>query len=532
MTKSIILALIVSVLSLKTSGQKLIELPSPLPFDGPENGYMGNPVTFQGSFYGQYGKSAGNYFALVKYDSAGLTEIISPVGSNYIGSPIVFNGNLYLRYEGRNDRNFDLCKFDGIRLSLIQSPSGYDGGGSGYWGYPIIYNSNLYLQYTSNEGHFDLFKLEGDTVKKVAIPQGKQCQLFQSFILNNSLFLLCKDDSSYTIVKFDGNSFTEILSQKNNSPNGNWSFHIPITFKNKIYSRIFGSNGIELLQFDGDTVTKISSPIGFQANLCGYTGYGFVHDTVLYLQYKGNDGNFDLFKFDGVTLTQIASPPNYDANSKGYQGDAVALGPDLYLRYTPNKKTSSTLFKYNGNNLIEIPSTIYNNNDGGYIDNPIILEGVMYMRYRQPDGTFDLVKFDGSVFTPIPTPSSYNVSTGGYHDKPFISGKDLFMRYKGNDGNYDLFRLTYDPLVGFKESGLEQQIILYPNPTTSKLIVDPNGFSESFKITVRDMLGRIIGSYNITNRNNFEFEIQGSPGLYLVEVKTENFLFVKKIIKE
>lgn len=532
MTKSIVIFLFISAFTIKTSGQKLIEITTPLQFDGPENGYMGNPVTFLGNFYGQYGKSTEGYYSLVKYDSTGLTEILSPPGSQYAGSPIVFNGNLYLRYSGRNDSNFDLCKFDGKNLSLIPSPIGYDGAGNGYWGYPVIYNSNLYLQYISNEGKFDLFKLDGETLEKVAIPEGKECQLLQSFILNNSLFLICYDDSNKTIIKFDGNNFTEILSQQKYNPDGNWSFHNPITFKNKIYSRIFGRNGIELLEFDGDTVTRISSPVGFQANSSGYTGYGLVHNTILYLQYKGNDGNFDLFKFDGVTLTQIASPPNYDANTKGYQGDAVILGPDLYLRYARNQSVSSTLFKYDGINLIEIPSTVYSNNGGGYTDNPIVHEGIIYMRYRHPDGTYDLVKYNGSVFSPIPTPANYNVSRGGYHDKPFISGKDLFMRYKGNDGNYDLFRLTYDPLVGLSVNNLDQQMLVYPNPTTSKLTIYLDKFGDSLTVTVRDMLGRNLSTYNKIDGSNFEFEIQGNPGLYLVEIKSENFYYLKKIIKE
>ena len=530
MRNQIILLLFTSLISLYSTSQTLIEIPTPDPFNGIENGYMGDPITFSGNFYGKFRSL--DRTSLFKYDSSGLSEIIEPDGSNYLGSPIVFNGNLYLSYVTRNS-NFSLFKYDGQNFSIIKSPEGYR---LLYVVLPIIYKSELYLQYMNDSNWIDLFKLEGDSLKKVIVPPGKHYGSRTPFVYKNNLFLNCSSDSFSLVVKYDGTEFKEILSRSRGGFPFPWNFGYPAIVRDKVYMQNYGvDENIDLNEFDGDTLIEITSPIGFNAKGAGYTGKYLVHDTILYMQYKGNDGNFDLFKYDGKTLTQIASPTNFDGNTKGYQGEAVLLGKDLYLRYMPNQGwPASKLFKYDGTNLIEIPSPF-----PGYLyrDNLIVLDGSIYMRYSWGGlDKFDLMKFDGNVFTRIPTPANYYATTGGYYDKPFISGKDLFMRYKGTDGGgFDLFRLTYDPLVGLGEKNLGNLIMLYPNPTTENLTFQiSDNSNEKLSYQLYDLQGKLLRNGQITAPQT-NINMNGIPtATYLVYVvnqenkKVRSFKIIKK----
>ena len=73
-------------------------------------------------------------------------------------------------------------------------------------------------------------------------------------------------------------------------------------------------------------LTPIPSPAGYEnISFGGYYGEPIVFENNLYLMYQGNNNNFDLFKYDGNTLSAIPSPAGYDATNGGYYGHPIVF---------------------------------------------------------------------------------------------------------------------------------------------------------------------------------------------------------------
>lgn len=106
------------------------------------------------------------------------------------------------------------------------------------------------------------------------------------------------------------------------------------------------------------------------------------------------------------------------------------------------------------------------------------------------------------------------------------------------DNNFSLIKKSgfnncfYDP-TSLEKKSLDNDIILFPNPSKNKVILK-NNFPDKFEIGIKDISGRDVSNLIITDANNEIINIeQLNKGIYFFNLKFKNgkTLF-KKLIKE
>lgn len=102
----------------------------------------------------------------------------------------------------------------------------------------------------------------------------------------------------------------------------------------------------------------------------------------------------------------------------------------------------------------------------------------------------------------------------------------------GNEGSCN-FELTVDEVLNVQDSELYNHVLLYPNPTQGKLILENRTTTELLSAVITDINGRIIQSVNLMNSDlNTEISVETlAAGMYFVEISTKSTSIVKRIIK-
>ncbi len=262
------------------------------------------------------------------------------------------------------------------------------------------------------------------------------------------------DDFNSDLFQYDGTTLTEITSPVGFTGFGKGYQGDPILVGTDLYMRYKGDDdNYDLFKYDGTTLSEIASPAGFAGYGKGYHGTPILVGTVLYMKFLGDDDNYDLFKYDGTTLTEISSPVGFMGVFYGYKGTPIAVGSNLYLRYQ-GIDDNYDLFKYDGTLLTEISSPIgYSGSFFGYMEAPVVIGTDLYMRYQGDDANFDLFQYDGTTLTEISSPAGFTGSSRGYQGDAIVVGSDLYMRYLGDNTNSDLFVLS----VCISTSGIDTQ---------------------------------------------------------------------------
>jgi ELWxxDGT repeat protein len=84
-------------------------------------------------------------------------------------------------------------------------------------------------------------------------------------------------------------------------------------------------------------------------------------------------------------------------------------------------------------------------------------------------------------------------------------------------------------------TGIEQTnswVTFYPNPAKEMVKIEVNNVSE-VQLSILDMQGRRVASYQLNGNEFVDHSLEGySKGLYLVQIRTDNRLYYKKLIKE
>ncbi|MFK7921860.1 MAG: T9SS type A sorting domain-containing protein, partial [Bacteroidia bacterium] len=87
--------------------------------------------------------------------------------------------------------------------------------------------------------------------------------------------------------------------------------------------------------------------------------------------------------------------------------------------------------------------------------------------------------------------------------------------------------------VGIIKNTLKDKFVVYPNPTKGLVMIDFESNQENISVRVFSIFGQLIETKQMTNTHQFELEIKGVPGIYLLEISdSEKQKAVLKIIKE
>ena len=76
--------------------------------------------------------------------------------------------------------------------------------------------------------------------------------------------------------------------------------------------------------------------------------------------------------------------------------------------------------------------------------------------------------------------------------------------------------------VGLEIKNQILQFIVYPNPTYGKVTVLNSSGMNSFEYTLKNVNGKVIDNRKIFNSSKFDLEIDSEPGIYMIELKSED----------
>lgn len=113
--------------------------------------------------------------------------------------------------------------------------------------------------------------------------------------------------------------------------------------------------------------------------------------------------------------------------------------------------------------------------------------------------------------------------TGGY--RFFILNNYLFVPTYSR-----LFRMELSPITNANSFTNNLEITIFPNPANDKLNITLPNHIKTAQITINDMQGRCINTYWVTNGEHSIDVSKLNPGIYLVQIKSEQGMSTKKIV--
>jgi hypothetical protein len=97
----------------------------------------------------------------------------------------------------------------------------------------------------------------------------------------------------------------------------------------------------------------------------------------------------------------------------------------------------------------------------------------------------------------------------------------------------DVYIMDCDDTLGIKEIGNNNSISIYPNPVTDNITINAGDLrNEIYDLRIYDVIGNLVLEKNIANNKTSIDVSTFSSGVYVVEVRTENGIEVKKFLKE
>ncbi|MFC2101182.1 SBBP repeat-containing protein [Bacteroidota bacterium] len=85
--------------------------------------------------------------------------------------------------------------------------------------------------------------------------------------------------------------------------------------------------------------------------------------------------------------------------------------------------------------------------------------------------------------------------------------------------------------IGFNENSLTEAISIHPNPTTSKINIEFPSQLPEIQINLINLIGKIVQQQKFRNKQNINLDIEGSKGIYFLEIISEGERVVIKVVK-
>jgi hypothetical protein len=89
----------------------------------------------------------------------------------------------------------------------------------------------------------------------------------------------------------------------------------------------------------------------------------------------------------------------------------------------------------------------------------------------------------------------------------------------------------FDLGTGTQDVSVDTQVAISPNPTTGKTMLTFDKVTPQY-LTVQNIAGQVVDNIKLTNSTSYELNLSNyAAGLYIVKIKTEEGVAVKRIIK-
>jgi hypothetical protein len=78
---------------------------------------------------------------------------------------------------------------------------------------------------------------------------------------------------------------------------------------------------------------------------------------------------------------------------------------------------------------------------------------------------------------------------------------------------------------------IPSDVLLFPNPTSDAIQIDLKKETRDVQINVRDIVGKLISTYNLKNEKQLSIHLKGEAGIYFIEILSGEGRGVYKIEK-
>ena len=75
--------------------------------------------------------------------------------------------------------------------------------------------------------------------------------------------------------------------------------------------------------------------------------------------------------------------------------------------------------------------------------------------------------------------------------------------------------------IGLYENNFNQEVSFYPNPTNGTITVRLAREAQNISVQIRNIQGQLVQKQQFKNQSNFEVDIQGSSGIYFIQLTNE-----------
>lgn len=275
-------------------------------------------------------------------------------------------------------------------------------------------------------------------------------------------------------------------------------------------------------------------------------------DTHTYILFDGIGNINEIGAFGGVTGSNIgtysvsgsgAITGNFSIWSLSFTGQLLTADTGslnipsmgilpLYKISSPGELTDTLTGMLTDDSTSTSKNVIFKLNSSGQITYASGLSGVNGRIYTE-NGIFAgyISSTDNSMGT-----CWLNMTIGGTYTGNTLSG-GLNLDCSSNGGTVNLLRTGNATISGISAYSVNNNFSIFPNPATSKLIVQANPTNpfNHLNIELCNYIGETILSREITTLKNNEqivFDIEKYPaGIYFVKINSENTLTTYKIIK-
>ena len=319
-------------------------------------------------------------------------------------------------------------------------------------------------------------------------------------------------------------TFLEVTTTLPTTTNSNYS---PVIYNaTKIWDRISLANSGDAAQvrkpdgtfFHGFSYGDVGAPFpNFPLELGGLSSFNVTTGSGSNRNYYFNCGNFTLqssFRRGTVSLgEETPGLPNNDLNR--YFINALRTGTYDYSNLSNPSNCGSSTSLTPCDFIVPIEITYFrgeNSYSGSIIEWQI--ENIQDVEFFELEKSEDGYLFETIDFSyPIDNIKEYT-----YID--YITSVDNYYRLKVIEKNSEVSfsKIIY---IGFDENN---EISIYPNPSSGKFFIKTEKNIESFKIY--DTYGHFINQYNVTN-NQFDLDLPN--GLYFIQI--ENSFYKIRIFK-
>lgn len=506
---------------------------------------------------------------LIKEINTGNNSTIS----DFAYKPIIFKDKLYINTRAAGGD--DLYIYEGDTLKSFTSIHPSTSITRFNFSNRIIFNNKLYFAATNGINGVELWEYDGiDTPRMLDdILPGNEGSYPKTFtIYNNKLMFVARDEVPNTnqLFEYDGINKPVRVSPKN-LPWGSVSSQNYIVFNNKLYYEgIDSSHGYELWAYDGINESSLVYDI-YPGKTNGDLRRFLIMYDKLYFEGRDQSGNFKTYSLD-ENETVIEQPAGFEGftGQFGSKIDNIILYNNIYYFLGQDYANGGTkLWKYDGTNppsQVNIPEAT---------DDKSIVAAVLYkdqiLFQTNPIGDeYETYTYDFNKTLPIApllflNPQYYTI----YHDVFYslyinTAGDREFGSYNGTEGtlindinvgdesslpkDYIIYNgklifsaeteqlgrelYVYETEDKSSIKTINNNIIIYPNPTSDMFNVELDYSFGEVSYTLTDATGKVIKQSTLNNQSPFSISLANNvTGVYYLTIQSNNYITVKKVIK-